>query len=602
MADSAEIGAGSVIGGFKLERELGRGGMGVVYKAHELSLNRKVALKILSERLSSDEDFVRRFKREARVVAALNHPNIVQILSYGEEKGLYYFAMEYVSGTDLGQILEEKGKIPLDGALSITAQVADALGEAAARGVVHRDLKPSNIMIDSMGRTKVTDFGIASFKDADARLTRTGMFLGTPEFSSPEQVAGEPLDVRSDIYSLGAVLYKMLSGELPVTGKSPVAVVARVMTEPVRPIRQVNPSVPDPVCDLIEKMMARDINERFQSPGEVLTAIHGCVDQLKSETPLTRSNLKEALAVTAPESRFRDRARAVGAAAGIAAAVLFAVWAVDAFFNRGEVPVEPEKIKSEKSVAEPPSSTVTDAGHTEKTVETAEAPKTTVSQETRAEEIAAGYAEEDAVQERVGPDTVAPKAAVGQETHEDRTGSEKNETVTAEPPVMLAKVRQEAPLPEVPLVLTIVSGDANLVPFVRNYIESAVMGSGLKVTSITDIPVLVEKMQMGNMPITWHDIEHYVPTDKANILLLAEIQKTGSTELYYYGRYQELITTSFSIRAVDTSTGTAAGNPVTGTARFTGLNMDEELSSAVKSSAGKMGIRIREYWKGKIRE
>jgi serine/threonine-protein kinase len=181
--------------------------MGVVYKAHELSLNRKAALKVLSQRLSSDEEFIKRFQREAQVIATLNHPNIVNIFSCGKDHGLYYFAMEYVNGKDLGQILQEKTSIPLEQALSITSQVASALDEAGSRGVVHRDIKPSNIMIDKIGSAKVMDFGVAHLENSDAKLTRTGLFLGTPEYASPEHATGPPLDVRSDIYSLGAVLY-----------------------------------------------------------------------------------------------------------------------------------------------------------------------------------------------------------------------------------------------------------------------------------------------------------------------------------------------------------------------------------------------------------
>jgi serine/threonine-protein kinase len=178
---------GDILGGFKIEKELGRGGMGIVFKAHELSLNRKVALKVLGQKLTFDKEFIIRFKREAQIVAAMNHPNIVKILSFGEEQGLYHFAMEYIKGKDLGQILQEKKVLPLEEALFIISQVASALDEAHRRGVVHRDLKPSNIMLDQMGRVKVTDFGVAFAEESTVKLTKTGLFLGTPEYASPEQ-------------------------------------------------------------------------------------------------------------------------------------------------------------------------------------------------------------------------------------------------------------------------------------------------------------------------------------------------------------------------------------------------------------------------------
>ncbi len=383
-----QIETGSVIGGFQLEKELGRGGMGVVYKAHELSLNRMVALKILSERLSGDDEFIKRFKREAKVVAALSHPHIVNILSYGEENGLYYFAMEYVKGTDLGQILKERKSIPLEEALPIALQIADALEEAATKGVVHRDLKPSNIMIDSVGRIKITDYGIAYFQDAEAKLTQTGLYMGTPEYSSPEQASGAKLDIRSDIYSLGALLYKMVSGEPPVTGESPLAVVAKIITEPIRPIATVNPSLPKPVCELIDKLTAKDVNQRFQAPSEVTDAIVSCMAQLHIEPPIT-GRIQTSRPVSAPpppppvpeEKEKGKRTKMLAMAAGIIIAILLSMWTVDALLHRVKkektaeqtlVPPAREMTVKEKSSAEQPP-----AGPATATAPAPEAPATT---------------------------------------------------------------------------------------------------------------------------------------------------------------------------------------------------------------------------------
>lgn len=338
MIEENAIGMGTVLGGFEIEREIGRGGMGIVYKAHELSLNRKVALKVLSKRLSFDDEFVKRFRREAQMVAALNHPNIVNILAYGEEKGQRYFAMEYIQGKDLGQILIEKSVMATEEALSITAQVASALDEASARGIVHRDLKPANIMIGEMGRVKVTDFGVAHFQGADTKMTRTGLFLGTPEYASPEQVMGETLDVRSDIYSLGAVLYKMLSGDPPVVEKSPLAVIAKIATEPVRPIEEVNASVPKPLCELIGKMMARKPGDRFQSPSEVLAAINECANALKISAPLVESRVADPVKIPPVVSKRTSYGRILGGALGVALAVLLIMWIADSAMRRESVP------------------------------------------------------------------------------------------------------------------------------------------------------------------------------------------------------------------------------------------------------------------------
>jgi serine/threonine protein kinase len=552
MASEDSIGIGSVLGGFKIEKELGRGGMGVVYKGHELSLNRKVAVKVLSQRLCSDKEFVERFKREARVIAALSHPNIVSILSYGEEQGRYYFAMEYISGKDLGQILKEKGSIPLQEALSITAQVASALAEAGPRGVVHRDLKPSNIMIDSMGRAKVTDFGVAHFQDSGAKLTQTGLFLGTPEYASPEQATGRPLDVRSDIYALGAVLYRMLSGKAPITGESPLAVVTKIATEPVTPIRQLNTALPKSVCDLIDKMMAKEPDERFQTPGELTAAIDRCVDSSDIDAPLAKSKVADVGTAPPPPPKQKSRAKLWGGIAGVALAVLLIVWLVEGGFHKEGSLIEKEK------------------------------------KEAATELTAARAVSEKA--EHV-PSSSAP--AVKDITEEKPAVTEKREGKSA-------ALGKTAPLPKIPTVLMVVSGDEAMVPLVRTHLESIIRGSGLRVASISEIPVLMEKMQFGETPITWYGVQQFVPKGRAHILLLAQVQKTGSMNLRYYGQMQEMTTATFSARAVDMSTGTSVATPASGSIKFTLLNMEENFRKTITSATSGMGAEIRGYWEKRV--
>ncbi|MBW2109162.1 MAG: serine/threonine protein kinase [Deltaproteobacteria bacterium] len=546
--DSIQI--GSVLGGFKIEKELGRGGMGIVYKGHELSLNRKVALKVLSERLCSDKEFIERFKREARVIAALNHPNIVSILSYGEEQGRYYFAMEYVSGKDLGQILKEKRVIPLDEALSIASQVAGALSEAGSRGVVHRDLKPSNIMIDDMGRAKVTDFGVAHFQDSGVKLTQTGLFLGTPEYASPEQATGRPLDVRSDIYALGAVLYRMLSGKPPMTGESPLAVMTKIATEPVTPIGRVNTALPEPVCDLIDKMMARDVDKRFQSPEEVVNAVNRCIDALELDIPVTKGRPSMP---PPPAPQRKSRAKFWGGIAGIALAVLLIVWLVEGGFWQ-EKEKTPESVKeavSEGSPSEPA--------------------------ETRGE-----------------ASSVAPTPSAGKQGVAEGPG-----TATMQPE-KIAKKKAQVPLPKIPTALMVISGDQALVPLVRTRLESLLMESGLRVASISEVPLLERKVQFGEIPITWHAIRQYVPPKRAQLLVLAEVQRVGSMLLRYYGRVQEMITASITVRAVDMATGTSAARPASGTVKYTQLNVQKNVDKTVAQAAGGMGKQIMGYWQKKL--
>ncbi len=327
---------GDMLGGFKIEEVLGRGGMGTVFMAHDPVLNRKVALKVMAAGLSANAEFLMRFRREAQVIASLKHPHIVNILSYGQEKGHHFFAMEYVDGQDLGQILKKRRSLPYEEALGIIRQVADALSEAATKGVVHRDIKPSNIMIDAMGRAYVTDFGVACLEQASAKLTHTGMFVGTPEYASPEQAKGLTLDVRSDIYSLGGVLYRMLTGQPPVSAESPLAVMVKICSEAVKPIAQIDPHIPNYIGALVDKMMARELDRRHPSPASLLKDIDRCLHQLRGyDDPFAsltqeRPYLKAGAKGAPPSKHLRTVRRhvvgVVGGAIGAGLTVLLVVW------------------------------------------------------------------------------------------------------------------------------------------------------------------------------------------------------------------------------------------------------------------------------------
>lgn len=232
---------GRTIGPYQLLEEIGRGGMGVVYKAWQPSLNRFVVLKMLPESLLLDPKFLDRFQREARVVARLSHPNIVAIYDAGAVGGLHYIAMEYMDGGTLEDRLMA-GPLSLDAAQKILTQVASALDYAHAQGLIHRDIKPSNILFTSDGWVKVADSGIARPAES-TRLTRTGVLLGTPEYMSPEQATGDAVDHRTDLYALGVVAYEMLTGRVPFQGTTPYAVLhAAIYQAPPSP-REINPPV-----------------------------------------------------------------------------------------------------------------------------------------------------------------------------------------------------------------------------------------------------------------------------------------------------------------------------------------------------------------------
>jgi serine/threonine-protein kinase len=263
---------GKTIGNYKIISKLGSGGMAVVYKAHELSLNRIVALKVLSSHLSENNEFIKRFEREARAAAKLNHPNIIQIYAIGEEEGIHFFSMEYVKGKTLAEIIEEEKKLTYDKAIPIIIQTAEALSEAHKHGIVHRDMKPSNIMVNNNGTVKVTDFGIA-YVSQETKLTKSGSIIGTPEYLSPEQCEAKTIDNRSDIYSLGVTFYELLSGKTPYKADTPVSMLLEIVKGNFPPLNEVNPDIPEFIQKIVEKMMQTKPEDRFNNANELIESL-----------------------------------------------------------------------------------------------------------------------------------------------------------------------------------------------------------------------------------------------------------------------------------------------------------------------------------------
>lgn len=302
---------GTRLAGYLVLSRLGRGGMADVYAARDMALERDVAIKVLRPDLAQDRDYIARFRREAKAAAKLNHSNIVQIYEVGEDASRHYIAQELISGQNLREYLQRNGAITPQQAIEILYGVASALDAAAVEGITHRDIKPENVMWSKSGDIKVADFGLARLgTDTDgsrADLTQAGLTLGTPRYMSPEQVQGQPVDPRSDLYSLGVTMYHLLAGRPPFEADDPLALAFAHVNETPTPLERArgDKDVPEWLIAIISKLLRKDPKERFQSAAELLDALTGDDSQHR----LNARRLAGAATATARLQRVADEER-----------------------------------------------------------------------------------------------------------------------------------------------------------------------------------------------------------------------------------------------------------------------------------------------------
>jgi len=275
-----DLGVGSTFADrYHIIEKLGKGGMGTVYKSRDINIDEDVALKILNPEISSDEQTIYRFRNELKLTRKISHRNICRVYDLSEYEGIHYISMEYVSGEDLKSLIHRIGQLTVGKAVIITRQICDGLNEAHRLGVIHRDLKPQNVMIDREGNAKIMDFGIARSVKSKG-ITEEGVIVGTPEYMSPEQVEGQEIDHRSDIYSLGIILYEMMTGRIPFEGKTPLSVAVKQKSEKPLDPRRINSQIPEKISCLILKCLQKNPDERYQDVGHLLRELKSIEKQM----------------------------------------------------------------------------------------------------------------------------------------------------------------------------------------------------------------------------------------------------------------------------------------------------------------------------------
>lgn len=631
------------LGHYDIIAELGRGGMGVVYKGYETSLNRYVAIKVLAESLAHDESVKERFLREARSMAALNDPHIISIYFIGDDAGQTYFVMEFVDGESLGSLLKREGKLKPEQAAKIVYQTAQGLATAHEKGVIHRDIKPGNLMITAKGAVKIADFGIAlSSQDFSKKLTSTGEFVGTPGYLSPEVCQGKPVDQRSDIFSLGIVLFECLAGRMPFTDESPLGLMLEVVKAEIPDVRTLNADVDPELERILAKMVAKDPAERYQSCQELVADLsrHPLVAKGGPITLQTRMSAAAAtmigqktpvsgqrpLPTTSPTPQPLPVSRPTTPAAAqpvmgahqpvlqaqapaksspmlplAIAAILILGLAGGAWAFRDRIPMLQQFLGASATTAvapatQPPASAGSTASAAVLTATPAAQPEQTVAApppptDPRYAENATTANASTAI-----PPTPAPPSNAPAPTNQA--------AAAPAPPVQVARVAEPPkvaapPKPHVPVVVVLASGDEAISEPAEAAIERTLSSHGYRVSDQDSMP-RVDHLLGGERPRFAEALA--VLRGHADAVVFVHARKVGAQELTYYGQSSTLYTAQLGVRAYSVEGKRPLGPPWNEQVNFTSLNAAEKAKEAVAPMLEHVSERLVDFKPGKRRE
>jgi len=635
------------LGHYDIIAELGRGGMGVVYKGYETSLNRYVAIKVLAESLAHDESVKERFLREARSMAALNDPHIISIYFIGDDAGQTYFVMEFVDGESLGSLLKREGKLKPEQAAKIVYQTAQGLATAHDKGVIHRDIKPGNLMLTSKGAVKIADFGIAlSTQDFSKKLTSTGEFVGTPGYLSPEVCQGKPVDQRSDIFSLGIVLFECLAGRMPFTDESPLGLMLEVVKAEIPDVRTLNAEVDPELERILAKMVAKDPAERYQSCQELVAdlARHPLVAKggpitlqtrmstaaatmIGQKTPVSGQRSLPSTSPTPqplPVSRPTTPAGAqpvMGAHQPVLqpqtaksspmlplaiAAILILGLAGGAWAFRDRIPVLQQFLGASATSAQTPTMPMqTPAPMPAPAVQTTSA-SMAPAQQTAASEppppTDPRYAETTPANASTAiPPTPAPQgnppAAPAQQAVASAATAPSPSAQASAPPAQVATATElpkvsAPPKPHVPVVVVLASGDEAISGPAEAAIERTLEHSGYRVSDQDSMP-RVDNLLNGERPRFAEALR--ILRGHADAVVFVHARKVGTQELNYYGQSSTLYTAQLAVRAYSVEQARPLGPPWDEQVNFTSLNAGEKAKEAVEPMLERVSERLVDY-------